>query len=161
LELLISHGANINLKDWRGIAPLHEVVMGTAAGKLKTMKVLIDNGANVNIRAGDQWTPLHMAAFDNYPELVELLLKRGAWVNTRNAFGQTPLFLAAQKGNKAVIRLLVKYGASETICDHRGEKPRESETLTEAVLDRETCSANEKVTPVSEPNPLQILLCLW
>src|SRR5262249_1559312 len=51
--------------------------------------------ADVRARDKNGWTALHVAAFANQPELIELLLAKGADLHARNAKGQTPLHTAA------------------------------------------------------------------
>ena len=59
--------------------------------------LLLDKGANINAVDNNGDTAMHGAAYNIYPQVVELLGKRGAdpkvW-NKPNKFGRTPLFIA-------------------------------------------------------------------
>jgi ankyrin repeat protein len=81
LSLLISAGANVNIRGSYGQTPLH-LVEDLAAAKL-----LIDAGADVNLQDDSGNTPLHDA--DN-PDITRLLIGAGAKINQKNNQGGTP-----------------------------------------------------------------------
>ncbi|XP_078586125.1 uncharacterized protein LOC144868002 isoform X2 [Branchiostoma floridae x Branchiostoma japonicum] len=70
--------------------------------------MLLQAGANVNTQGLDDDTPLHDAASNGHPHIVELLLKHGADPLQANTKGKTPIDVA---DNETVERLL----KSETI----------------------------------------------
>ena len=57
--------------------------------------------------ASNGTTPLSQAAFQNFPEVVEVLLEYRADANKGNHNGFTPLMVAAKKGSKQVAMLLL------------------------------------------------------
>lgn len=61
---------------------------------------------------------MHLAAWSNNLETVEILLKSGCEVDARDADGRTALFLTSAP---AVIDILVKHGASMDVVDRAGE----------------------------------------
>ena len=75
--------------------PLEEA--GEESEGLEAVKMLLDLGADVNGVDDNGDTPMHGAAYANYPLVVKLLAERGAdpqiWKNA-NKFGRTPLFIA-------------------------------------------------------------------
>ena len=75
--------------------PLEEA--GEESEALEAVKMLLDLGADVNGVDDNGDTPMHGAAYANYPLVVKLLAERGAdpqiWKNA-NKFGRTPLFIA-------------------------------------------------------------------
>jgi ankyrin repeat protein len=81
-------------------------------------KKLLDAGADMGLRTNyEDHTPLHTAANEGSPGVVEVLLKYGADANT-DAGGETPLHLAAVGSEVCteplrlqVVRLLLQYGA--------------------------------------------------
>lgn len=77
------------------------------------VKAEIDKGANVNAKNDNEETPLHLAAYQNNPKIIELLVENGADINAKGCFSEmTPLMIAAQNSdNPAVIEAMVKYGA--------------------------------------------------
>ena len=58
VEVLISHGANINEKNKNGIAALHVAAM---YNNKETVEVLISHGANINEKNKDGITALHLS----------------------------------------------------------------------------------------------------
>ena len=66
-------------------------------------------GINVNLAAPDGTTPLCIAAFHGYEEVVRLLLAApNINVNARGGFNSaTALFFAAQQGQEEIVKLLL------------------------------------------------------
>jgi len=98
----------INAKSWAGTTALHLASIARPKKLLMDFyyiaKLLLDHGANINERDAEGNTPLHYAASNHSPELVELLLKRGADVLARNKNGQTPLFKVLDMCRRDVYR---------------------------------------------------------
>ena len=80
---------------------LFEAVVKRDVAKVRS---LLKDGANVNARAMGGLTPLHVAAWEGYFEIVKLLLENGADPEIRNKDGRTPLDLAKDKRIASVIR---------------------------------------------------------
>ncbi|KAN0142107.1 Ankyrin repeat-containing domain protein [Lactarius tabidus] len=59
-------------------------------------QVLVKHGADVNIRLTNEWTPLHVAAFNGWLELARSLLNHGANLNVENDRDETPLHLVSR-----------------------------------------------------------------
>jgi ankyrin repeat protein len=58
-------------------------------------------------------TPLHLAAFYDHQDMVELLLANKADINAKNNKGETPLRVAADKGKQNLVELLRQHGGHE------------------------------------------------
>ena len=67
--------------------------------------------------------PIHVAAWQDYPEILDLLLEYGADISTRGDFGWTPLHYAAFYGAPATADLLIQHGAPLDILDNDGFSP--------------------------------------
>jgi ankyrin repeat protein len=80
--------------------PLEEA--GTEPEALEAVKLLLDLGADIDAVDNNGDTPMHGAAYGNFPTIVQLLADRGADVNIwkrPDTEGRTPLFVA--EGYKA------------------------------------------------------------
>lgn len=101
VELLLSGGADINVKDERRWTPL---CYACYEGNKEIVKLLLSKGAEVNIENDYGWTPLYASlrgyySYDGPKEIIVLLLSYGADVNVRdNRYGKTPLHEAADRG---------------------------------------------------------------
>jgi ankyrin repeat protein len=151
VRLLISAGADVNIKGDYGDTPLHSAVEG---GPTKTVELLIANGADVNAIDDDGNTPLdatadwnylhaellrkhggntgfwfkasesiHTAAKAGHIEAVKQHLLAGTNVNAKDNRGNTPLHNASNLGHNAVIRLLIAKGADVNAMYKDGETP--------------------------------------
>ena len=76
-DLLISRGANVNVKTREGMTPLMWAVL---AGNIEMMKRLLDAGADITIKHSNGQTALDMARED-FPQGVRLLEERQAAAN--------------------------------------------------------------------------------
>jgi hypothetical protein len=131
VDLLIAAGAEVNVADNHGFAPLHH-----AAGinceadahyeSLKSMvKSLITAGANINARDNEGATPLMFAVKRIRPYSVLVLLQAGTDPNLRDPNGETALAMAYDRAtwseiirfhereNQLVIQFLERVGAKK------------------------------------------------
>lgn len=51
----------------------------------------------------DGWTPLHLAANENFINLIELFIEYGIAIDSRSKNFRTPLHVACLRGNLGVI----------------------------------------------------------
>jgi pectate lyase len=146
-ELLIAHGADVNVKrgGWpAGDTPLHSAVRG---GYKDIIELLIANGADVNIKNNQGQTPLEIALINNRSDIVELLVAKGADVslhtavligdlakvkslieeaadvNTKDASDNTPLHYAVQGRNRDLVEFLIASGADVNAKNNQGQTP--------------------------------------
>lgn len=75
VELLLAHGAKVNLKDAEGKMPLHYAVSWR---HVHIVEILLAHGAEVNIKGAEGKTPLLLAAESGSAQVVEMLLAHKA-----------------------------------------------------------------------------------
>ena len=91
VALLLTHGADVNVKDIYDVTPLH---IAALSGSDKVAAAFLANGANVDAKDENNSTPLMMASLMNANKVVALLLAHGADVNSQSIDGNTPLLYA-------------------------------------------------------------------
>jgi ankyrin repeat protein len=85
---LLEAGAEVNVADNFGLAPLHGAAM---IGDVDVARVLIEKGqADVNLQTLSGYTPLHIAALSGKAEFVQFLLDKGADRDLRDHDKLTP-----------------------------------------------------------------------
>lgn len=112
-EILISHGANINIKDKYDLTLLDLAIMYK---RNDVAKLLIEKGIHLNDQNLD-WT-----AHSGNAEIAELLIQKGLNVNAPKKHGlgvdrpcpccPTPLYTAAYNNHSDVVQLLLEHGAN-------------------------------------------------
>jgi ankyrin repeat protein len=114
VQLLLSAGANVNLKNASGETALM-MLDGDATSDL--VWDIINVGAKVNLKDNFGNTALMRAATTNNLEAVKTLIDAGAEVDARDKRGLTPLMAAASEGNVNVVRALILAGADINATD--------------------------------------------
>jgi hypothetical protein len=108
-KFLLSHGANVNVKDFSGRTLLHWAV---SKGEQDIAKSLIDLGANTEVRDRRGNTALHQAARHGNHYLSTLFIEHDADVNVSTpGLHVTPLHQAVRYGNEKIVQLLLNSGA--------------------------------------------------
>ena len=109
IPALVKKGADINAKDWVGVAPLH-VSVSRVPNPYAT-DLLLKNGADVNLKTQAGYTALHLASLDpNGVEAVNLLLAAGADINATDPKGRTAVDLATGATKEVLQRVLGQAG---------------------------------------------------
>lgn len=112
VEVLLAHGASVNLRNAMGDSALYE-----AQGAAIT-QMLLDNGADIDAAVHTGMTPLMDAAEEGDLDKVRVLLNAGAQTNLRDGSGGTALH--GSKGAE-MTRLLLDYGADANILSKNGD----------------------------------------
>jgi ankyrin repeat protein len=103
----------------------------------------------------DGWTALHLAAFFNRPEMVDLLLARGARLDlkSKNAVNNSPLNAAVAAGRVEIARRLLAKGADANAHQHGGITPlHEAAAAGNAEMVRLLLSYRADANAISEDN---------
>lgn len=90
VELLLKHGAFVDIPNARGQVPLH---LAATMGMTCFVELLIAAGASVNLQDEDGYTPLHYAVRNLHQEIVEILIKNNANLEVADNKGNTPLLV--------------------------------------------------------------------
>ncbi len=103
LQILEKHGADAALRDRQERTLLHLAIGDTesaspVACRNDTVRWLLSRNVNPNAKDQSGVTPLMLAAFFAYPEIVRLLIEHGADVNAMDQEGRTALYHAACHG---------------------------------------------------------------
>ena len=112
VDSLLRQGASADARGTKGLEQFTALHYAACRGHLLVAERLIRaGGANVHAINKDGESPLHLAAYGGYLNIVELLLDSKANVHATNGYQETPLFYAARRGYGAVTRLLMRRGA--------------------------------------------------
>ena len=107
VKILLSNGAQIDVKDRYGYTPLMNAVeMENRA----IVELLIEKGASRLATTVDQKTLLHLAAGVGDPVLVKRFISEGLTVDVQDRNGWTPLHEAAFFGSEDVAEVLLEKG---------------------------------------------------
>jgi ankyrin repeat protein len=120
VELLLRHGAEVNVVDTEGDAVVQPLMCATSHQHVQVAQCLLNAGADVNAVDCEGSSALMMAVEANSMALVRLLLDHGADLGFRDADGADALKAAASGGHLAMLELLVQRGLSVTTVDTDG-----------------------------------------
>ncbi len=123
LKLLVEMGAQLDVTNTEGETPLH---VAAANGHVESVNVLVNAGAVCkpapNWMIGDNQTPLMLAAYNNYQDVVSALLEHDD-IRLCSEFGDTALHYAAYRGNVQTVRDLLSRGAIVNAKNDYGATP--------------------------------------
>jgi len=104
VRMLINIRADINALDNLGRLPLHHAVI---SGAEDAVRMLLSAGSLVDVPDIEyRWTPLHLAAYYGYTEIVELLIRHGATTHMKDINGAVPEDIAKSKSYEGVTSVL-------------------------------------------------------
>lgn len=127
VRLLILAGAQLDVSDRNGWAPLH---CAARNGHEEVITALFSAGADCNITTLDRNTPLHyfVRSADPthkyyYPVLAMLIKHSSGLVNLTNRLGETVLHFAAIGNKNVAAKQLLDAGANPGFANKYGESP--------------------------------------
>ncbi|XP_028299345.1 ankyrin repeat domain-containing protein 24 isoform X2 [Gouania willdenowi] len=160
LEVIISHGADINVTDGAGFSALHLAAKtgqseclkrllqerldvdgsdsigrsplhhAAVSGCLSCTEILWDFKANLDVQDSDGATPLILAAQMSRVELCAFLLGRGANANVQDSQGRSALMMACESDSIETVAALLRGGANTTLVDSLGHKAKDYSAAT-------------------------------
>ena len=122
LKQLLEKGVSPDLKNDRGLTPLHHASLNED-GHNEVAKLLLQKGADPNSLSRDKNTPIYFATETGNAEIVKLLIQNGANVNSLNKDNTTPLHVAAALGDLEISKMLIENGANVESSDEEDWTP--------------------------------------
>ncbi|XP_068903743.1 serine/threonine-protein phosphatase 6 regulatory ankyrin repeat subunit B-like [Tenebrio molitor] len=124
IKYLLEHGADATIKSKQLLTPLHVALEN---GKRENALVLIEADPSVvdecyELDQGNLSSPMSLAAYSNFPEIIQILCKLGADVNSAQ-YQSAPLHYASYHGFDACVLILIEAGASVNTPDADGKSP--------------------------------------
>jgi hypothetical protein len=111
LNQALQKGADANAKGRFGITAL---LLASDEGNIEEVLFLLGRGADPRLSDEIQHaTPLHRAALNNHPEVINALVGRGADPNAHDNYGLTPVDYSEVKGANAAKSALQAYGGKK------------------------------------------------
>ncbi len=98
MEILLSHGANVNEVELDGRSALHLAIgrgIGPGMELVKLVKILLDHGSDVNTKddGGIRMSPVDLTLQRGNPDILGLLIENGAIVQSSFCSMGPPIFL--------------------------------------------------------------------
>ncbi|KAL2897783.1 Potassium channel AKT1 [Bienertia sinuspersici] len=118
--LLLTYGADTNIKDFEGNVPLWDAIMGKHPESL--IKLLKDHGANLS--SGDVPYYACYAIEQDDLKLLQDIVRHGGDVTLPKRDGTTPLHVAVTNGNTSIVKFLLERGADIDKYDENRLTPR-------------------------------------
>ena len=120
MKMLLKAGADVNVTYTQDNVGHTCLTLAAFHRHIETVRYLVGlPEVDVN-QAGDDWTALHWAGQEDFPDVVEVLIDAGADVEANDENGRSPLLLASKDGSLDTVRMLVKTGADASATDNKG-----------------------------------------
>ncbi|XP_068225607.1 ankyrin repeat domain-containing protein 49-like [Palaemon carinicauda] len=104
--------------------PEREILWACENGKQSLVEEILKQHPEAILSVdSDGYTPLHRAAYSNYPEIIKLLLKAGAPSTARTSDGWTALHSACRWNHVECAEILIDAGCDVTSTTNSGQTP--------------------------------------
>ena len=134
VQLLVDHGANINIPDKNGVTPLEharargfrvieqillaaeqargeQVIRAAEQGDTESVTKLLAQGASVEMQDENGRTALIIAAYQNNLPIANVLIQMGADVNKQDNTQQSAYLIATSEGYLELLKVTLQAGA--------------------------------------------------
>ena len=140
-RVLLAAGADISIQP----SAISALLVAAEHGSVNLLKMLVENGADVHaFHINDKSTALHLAAWNNDGEAVEVLIEAGADTEAKDSQCCTPFHGAALRLCFDAVRALLKHGADVDALDSFGGTPLLCAALAFGIV-ADQCGAAEMV----------------
>ena len=117
LEMLIAHGARIDVRDEEGATAIFLAGKGAS---IETIQTLLRHGADISDRNYQRDTALTFASCWGMTDRAAMLLDAGIDILAQDDLGRTALHWAATNGHASTVALLLSRGAIVDVPDQWG-----------------------------------------
>uniref|UniRef100_A0A1I8HU47 ANK_REP_REGION domain-containing protein n=1 Tax=Macrostomum lignano TaxID=282301 RepID=A0A1I8HU47_9PLAT len=104
MQVLLDHGALVDLRDARGLRPLH---VASYQGHGEAVHLLLNKGSQPDLPACGGLSPLHLACQAGHYEIVKTLLCSNSDPMLRTEDGRTAFDVACEFGRFSIAQLLL------------------------------------------------------
>jgi ankyrin repeat protein len=113
VKKMLDSGVDVNEKFFAWSA----IQVASNKGQLAVVKLLVQKGADVNYQHPmTKMTAFHLAAYENFPELVKFLAANGADLGLKLRGDVSIVRAVRDAGNPKMAELLLSLGVSEDGC---------------------------------------------
>jgi ankyrin repeat protein len=113
VKKMLDSGVDVNEKFFAWSA----IQVASNKGQLAVVKLLVQKGADVNYQHPmTKMTAFHLAAYENFPELVKFLAANGADLSLKLRGDVSIVRAVRDAGNPKMAELLLSLGVSEDGC---------------------------------------------
>ena len=127
IELLLMFGADPNIPDDRGFAPIYFTIPIFEPFKkdesITCTKILLEGGADVDLIDANGMTALILAAYGGHTSTVNLLISYKANLDKLDQNGISALSYAINRQHLEIIEALLEAGANPNLRDSSGYTP--------------------------------------
>lgn len=120
IKILLDNGADINLKNLRGLSPLHAA---SQKGDLSIIQLLLDYHSNPLQKDFENKTCLHWSAIGGHIDCIDFFVRNNVLINLRDNYGYTALHYAVKHNHYYCIKYLLNCGADPLLADNQGLRP--------------------------------------
>ncbi|CAG4945878.1 unnamed protein product [Parnassius apollo] len=118
MQLLIDHGAMIDVQDFDGHTALHDAALAMQA---QALNILLFAGADPEILNESNFTAFHFACYKGCLESVKVLHPFVSNIDQVTASGDSPLMLATMGNCENIVQFLLENGADPHVKDVDGD----------------------------------------